>query len=175
MKKNIFQKIQGRWTFLIIVLFLYIILALANFSLAETTFFVFLGLLERIIPILFLVFLLMFFFALFLNPRKMAKSLGKEAGIRGWLISIVAGLLSSGPIYVWYPLLKDLKDKGMKNSFIVAFLYNRAIKLPLLPIMVYYFGLKLVIILTFYMILFSVINGLLMEKIIEPNPKFKSE
>jgi len=167
MKKNIFQKIQGKWTFLIIAVFLYIILFLFNFSLAIKTFFVFLGLLEKIIPVLFLVFLFMFFFAIFFNPKKMTRSLGKNAGARGWLISIVAGILSSGPTYVWYPLLKDLKEKGMRNSFIVAFLYNRAIKLPLLPIMVYYFGLKLVLVLTFYMILFSIINGLLLEKILK--------
>ncbi len=170
MKKDIFQKIQGKWTFLIIAVFLYITLFLFNFSLAVKAFFVFLGLLEKIIPVLFLVFLFMFLFTIFFHPKKMARSLGKNAGGKGWLISIIAGILSNGPIYAWYPLLQDFKEKGMRNAFIVAFLYNRAIKLPLLPIMVYYFGIKFVLVLTFYMILFSIFNGLLLEKIL----KFKS-
>jgi len=65
---------------------------------------------------------------------------------------------------MWYPLLADLKEKGMKNSLIATFLYNRAIKIPLIPITIYYFGIKLTIILTIYMIIFSIINGILVGK-----------
>jgi uncharacterized membrane protein YraQ (UPF0718 family) len=72
-----------------------------------------------------------------------------------------------GSAYIWYIFLKDLKQKGMKTSLIVAFLYNRAIKIPLLPMMIYYFGYPLTIILTIYMIIFSVINGLVVEKMVE--------
>jgi len=27
--------------------------------------------------------------------------------MKGWLIAILSGILSSGPIYLWYPLLAD--------------------------------------------------------------------
>jgi len=63
--------------------------------------------------------------------------------------------------------LADLRDKGMANSYIVVFLYNRAIKPQLLPIMIYYFGWLFVAVLTFYMIIASIINGLIVNKIME--------
>jgi uncharacterized membrane protein YraQ (UPF0718 family) len=64
---------------------------------------------------------------------------------------------------MWYPLLSDLKEKGMKDSLIAAFLYNRAIKIPLLPMMIYYFGWPFALILSIYQVLFSVVNGILVQ------------
>jgi len=49
-------------------------------------------------------------------------------------------VISMGPIYAWYPLLKELRGKGATNSFIAVFLGNRAVKPFLLPIMISYFG-----------------------------------
>ena len=65
--------------------------------------------------------------------------------------------------------LKQLQEQGMRTGLIAVFLYNRAIKIPLLPLMVYYFGLKFVIVLLFYMIIASLVEG----KIIEMKPKRK--
>ncbi|SDW16437.1 hypothetical protein [Methanohalophilus halophilus] len=125
----------------------------------------------RIIPILALVFVFIFLFNLFLKPDKIKKHLGKEAGMKGWVFSIVAGILSTGPIYVWYPLLSDLKEKGMRTSFMGTFLYNRSVKLPLLPIMIYYFGFIYTLILTIYIILTSIIVGYLTELIVDDESK----
>ena len=90
-----------------------------------------------------------------------------EAGKVGWLIAMVAGIVSAGPIYLWYPLLSDLQEKGMRPAFTAVFLYNRAVKIPLLPMMILYFGLKSVIILTLYMMIFSMLNGLIVERILK--------
>ena len=68
---------------------------------------------------------------------------------------------------MWYPLLNDLQKQGVKNGFIATFLYNRAVKIPLLPVMILYFELKYVILLTAVMVLISVIQGLVVEKIME--------
>jgi len=73
------------------------------------------------------------------------------------------GILSHGPIYVWYPLLKDLKEHGMRTGLVTVFLYNRAIKIPLLPIMIFYFGISFVIILSIYMIIASIFQGKIIE------------
>ncbi|MGM0629313.1 MAG: permease [Patescibacteria group bacterium] len=126
----------------------------------------FLGIIREIVPVFIVVFLIMFLLGLFLNNKKIKELLGECSGIKGWIISIAGGILSSGPIYMWYPLIADLKKQGMKNSLITVFLYNRAIKIPFLPVMVQYFGLPFTIILTLYMILFSVINGLLINKLL---------
>jgi uncharacterized membrane protein YraQ (UPF0718 family) len=91
--------------------------------------------------------------------------------MKGWVFSIVAGILSTGPIYIWYPLLSDLKEKGMRTSFMGTFLYNRSVKLPLLPIMIYYFGFIYTLILTVYIVLTSVIVGYLTELIADDESK----
>ena len=79
---------------------------------------------------------------------------------------IVAGILSTGPIYVWYPLLAEFKEKGVGYGYMATFLYNRAIKIPLLPVAVLYFGIKYVVVLTALMVLFSVIQGVLIDRLV---------
>jgi uncharacterized membrane protein YraQ (UPF0718 family) len=96
------------------------------------------------------------------------KFLGEKSGIKGFIFAVIGGILSLGPIYMWYPMLFDLRKKGMKSSLIAIFLYNRAIKIPLLPMMIYYFGPMFTLILTIYMIIFSVINGLIVERFAMP-------
>ena len=116
---------------------------------------VFLGML---IP-LGLVFVIMLLINLFLKPAAVAKFLGKGSGVKGIILSASAGIISTGPIYVWYPLLKDLKEKGAGESSIAIFLYNRAVKPFLLPVMISYFGWIYVVILTVIMVLAAVIVG----------------
>jgi len=171
MKENSIKKHKSRWIFLVLVIILYLILALVNFSLVKESFLTFLNLLKKIFPIFFVVLFFMFISGLFFNAKKITKSLGKDAGIKGWLISIIGGILSDGPLYMWYPLLLELREHGMRDAFIVAFFYNRAVKISLLPMMIYYFGLSFVIVLTFYMILFSIINGVLVEKFLKVRHK----
>jgi len=117
----------------------------------------------QILPILILVILMMVVINLLLKPKTVSKLLGGESGIRGWLLAIFMGILSHGPIYVWYPLLKNLKDSGMKSGLVAVFLYNRAVKIPLLPVMIYYFGIGFALILTFYMIIASLLEGKIIE------------
>ena len=104
---------------------------------------------------------------LFVKPKVLMKYLGKNSGFKGWIITIIAGILSSGPIYMWYPLLNDLQRHGMKSGLIAAFLYNRAIKFPLLPLLIVSFGIKYSLVLMTVMILISVVQGMITEKIME--------
>ena len=116
-----------------------------------------------IIPIC-LVFLLMLLFNYFLRPAQVVKFMGKEAGIKGIIFSAAAGIISVGPIYAWYPLLKDLKEKGASDSLIAIFLGSRAVKPFLLPVMIKYFGWIFVLVLTVLMVLGSVIGGNIVSK-----------
>ena len=117
----------------------------------------------RIIPVLLLVIFFMALVNYFLHPKTVAKYAGKGSGIKGWLLAISAGIISHGPIYVWYPLLKELRDQGMRSGLIAAFLYSRAIKIPLLPLMVYYFGALFVVVLLPYIVIASLIEGEIIE------------
>jgi uncharacterized membrane protein YraQ (UPF0718 family) len=114
--------------------------------------------LSMLIPLV-LVFVIMLLINLFLKPAAVAKYLGKGSGIKGIGLSAMAGIISTGPIYAWYPLLKDLRDKGAGESSIAIFLYNRAVKPFLLPVMIGYFGWLYVVILTIIMVLASVAVG----------------
>jgi uncharacterized membrane protein YraQ (UPF0718 family) len=58
-------------------------------------------------------------------------------------------------------MLAELRKHGMKDSLIAAFLYNRAVKIPLIPVMIYYFGWLFTALIMIYMIAFSIINGLI--------------
>ena len=103
-----------------------------------------------------LVFILMLVLNLFLKPAYITKFLGTGAGIKGILLSATAGIISMGPIYAWYPMLKTIREKGGDNSLIAIFLCNRAVKPFLLPIMISYFGWIYVPILTVFTIFGSI-------------------
>ena len=109
-----------------------------------------------IVPALCLVFVLMVLLNLFLKSSQVVKFMGEEAGLKGVILSAAAGIISMGPIYAWYPLLKEVKQRGAGNRAIAIFLGNRAVKPFLLPIMVSYFGWVYVLFLTFFMILGSI-------------------
>jgi len=114
--------------------------------------------LSMLIPLV-LVFVIMLLVNLFLKPAAVAKFLGKGSGIKGILLPAAAGIISTGPIYAWYPLLKDLKEKGAGESSIAIFLYNRAVKPFLLPVMITYFGWLYAVTLIILTVLASVIVG----------------
>jgi uncharacterized membrane protein YraQ (UPF0718 family) len=147
----------------------YIILFFADRDIFRRSIDKFIILAVQIAPILLLIFILMFINFWLIKPDMVKKYLGKQSGIKGYLFSILAGIISVGSVYVWYPLLKDLKKRGMTNKLIAVFIYNRSIKLHLLPLMILYFGVNFSIILTILTILFSLIVGYFVQNIDEEN------
>lgn len=164
--KNLLKKTSGSVKLFILVVLIYAIFGVFNAPLIISSFNTFIKLLKDVLPILAIVFSLMFITNMLITSKKIANILSRKWGIKGYFLAIVFGVLSAGPIYMWYPLLSDLKEKGVSNSLIAIFLYNRAVKIPLIPIMIYYFGFYYVLILSCLMILFSVINGLIIEKLL---------
>jgi len=160
------KKIPSGFIFFIAVVIGYIIVAFINPSLVLVSFNNFFELLVKIAPILVFVFSLIFLFNLLIKPKTVRKYLGHEKGLSGWVVSILGGIISMGAIYMWYPLLADLRKKGMSDALISTFLYNRSIKVPLLPFLIHYFGFVYTALLTVFMIIFSIINGFLVDKII---------
>jgi uncharacterized membrane protein YraQ (UPF0718 family) len=160
---KIIEKAGFDRAFFLLSLAAYVLLGIYDFALLKNVLSALAGLIARIAPILLLVFAVMFFTNLFFESSRMVRFLGKGSGLQGWMVTIAGGIASSGPIYMWYPLLSDLKEKGMKDALLAAFLYNRAVKIPLLPMMVYYFGWSFTLLLSIYMVLFSVVNGVLVQ------------
>jgi uncharacterized membrane protein YraQ (UPF0718 family) len=158
------KNISSSWYFLIIVILIYLILFILNQNLFLQSLNFFYKIILKIIPIFAIVFILMAISNYFITPKFIIKHL-KEKGIKKWFFVIVGGILSAGPIYMWYPLLGDLKNKGLNYGLIACFLYNRAIKIPLFPIAIFYFGLKYILILSGAMIIISIIQGILLNKL----------
>ena len=153
------------WGFLLVVVLLYGLVGYSDIELARKTAATFSNILVNIIPVLGLVFLLIFLSHLVLSPKRVRTFVGAESGLKGWVLAIFTGILSTGPVYAWYALLADLGKQGMKRSLIAVFLYNRAVKLPLIPLLIHYFSFTYTAVLSFYLIVFSVITGLLMERL----------
>ena len=114
--------------------------------------------LNIIMPLGF-VFILLVVLNLFLNPAHIVKLFGKKSGIKGIMLSSTAGIISMGPVYAWYPLLKELREKGAANSLMAIFINSRAVKPFLLPVMISYFGLRYVIVLTLVTMAGTIVAG----------------
>lgn len=161
------RKGWGGWLFLLLMILLYVISAVVDPSLTLRAWNNFVSLFHQMMPVLVWVFVLFFITNLLLKPERITTHLGRASGLRGWLVAITAGILASGPVYAWYAVLKQLKDNGMRTALLVGFLYSRAIKLPLLPFMIHYFGISYTLALIVYLIGFAVINGLVMQKLLD--------
>ncbi|MCK4358582.1 MAG: permease [Candidatus Cloacimonetes bacterium] len=159
---NIGGKISGIY-FLATVIFVYLLLFLINSSGAKESITISIKILKSIIPILIIVIFFTFIINFFLKPQKIVKYLSKESGIKGWVIATISGIISHGPPFVWYPMIQGLREKGMSTGLSAVFFYNRAIKIPLLPMMIFYFSLKFVVVLTVLMIIASFVVWKVMD------------
>lgn len=161
------KKLNGGMKLFLFVLALYFIVGIFNLQLAKEAAFNFFYMLIKIIPILFIVFIVMIGVDIYFTKDRTKNFVGDESGIKGWIYAIISGILISGPPYILYPLLGNLKKRGMKNSLLAALLYNRNIKIPFIPVMIYYFGIKFTIVISVYIIIFSIFNGILVSIIVE--------
>lgn len=157
----------GSWGFLAFCLIALAATYQASAEIGQESIGILLKISWEVFPILIIVFILLFFFNAFFDQEKLVNLLGKKSGVKGWGLAILGGILSYGPAYMWYPMLQDLVNKGMRTSLAVTFLYNRGVQLALLPMMLYYFGGWFTILLLISMIIFSVINGFIVEKLVK--------
>lgn len=159
------MRVIQRWLFPIIIALTYLILALIDLEKAAAALTTLKKLTLNFLPAIFLIIIFMILTNHFVQPKKLTRYLGKSSGIKGWIISIIAGIFSTGPIYAWYPLLAEFQKKGMRTSLAATFLYNRAVKLPLIPLLILYFGTLYTILLLIVMICFSVLQGCIVERL----------
>lgn len=104
-------------------------------------------LVQTSLPLL-LAFCFMFLLNLLISPALVSRYLGHGTGLKGILLSSISGIISMGPIFAWYPLLKTLKEKGASDFHIANFLANRSVKPVLLPLMVANFGWRFSLVFT---------------------------
>lgn len=159
------RKIPGKIYFLFFVVLVYATVYFFNadlvfFSLQKT-----LDMFIKIVPILFLTFAIMTLVNFLITPERIKKHLLDKSKVKRYFYFTLFGILVSGPPYIIFPILKDLKDKGVTNDLLAVFLYNRNVKIPFLLAMIYYFGLKFTIINSILIITFSILSGILIKKL----------
>ncbi len=160
------KEIKKSWFFVIGIIFVYLVILSFNLNLFLNSMGFFVKIILKIIPIFIFIFILMTLTNYFITPKFVAKHL-KDKGIKKWIYIIFGGILSSGPIYMWFPFLGDLKKKGLTEGLIACFLYNRAIKISLIPLAIFYFNWKFIAILFIVMVFTSIIQGILINKLME--------
>lgn len=158
------NKGRGGWLFLALVVAGYAVTALVEAGKARAALAAFLPMLNTVAPVLVLVLALMIVSERFITPRRVERWLGRDAGLHAWLIAAGAGALATGPVYLWYALLAELRRKGIQPALIAVLLYARAIKLPLLPLMAHYFGAPFILVLSGWILAFAWLSGLVMRR-----------
>lgn len=163
MKKNPQpHKLRGV-RFLALVSLAYIVLFVTNNQQAQQSLVRALGIITQILPIISVVVLINGLINWWLPAKKMAQLFKEQGPKRSWGIAVIAGILSHGPMYLWYPMLADLRKGGVPEGIVVTYFYARAVKLPLLPLMIDYFGVTFSSILVIYILIASVLQGLVMQ------------
>lgn len=95
--------------------------------------------LQMAIPLLISLFM-MFLLNMYISAACITRLMGKKKGLSGMLFSSIAGIVSMGPVFAWFPFLKALKGKGMADIYLANFLSCRAVKPVLFPVLITYFG-----------------------------------
>lgn len=114
--------------------------------------------LKQVLPLFVFMIFLMALLNYLLQKYDLLKFF-KIKGTKKYFLTVILGVVSSGSIFMWYPILKDLKKQGLKNNLIACFLYNRAIKIHLLPLILSVFSLKYTIILSLVMVFNSLLQS----------------
>jgi uncharacterized membrane protein YraQ (UPF0718 family) len=159
------KTIPEGYRFLLVVCFIYFGTFLATperaFASLQFSFKIFI----KLIPIMAFVFVLMFVLNLLIKPQWVKQHVGQGSGMKGYLIALIGGIFSMGPIYIWFEFLKEMQQKGMRTGLIATFIYARSVKPQLLPMMVLYFGWTYTVVLEFYLLIFSLLHGWLIGRL----------
>jgi len=107
-------------------------------------------------------------FAVWVPKDIVVKYLGNASGIRGIFLAIILGALPTGPLYIAFPMAAALLKKGAKISNIIIFLSAWAcIKIPQEMVELQFLGVQFMISRLILTIIFVVIMGLVIERIIK--------
>ena len=145
------------------VVALYIILYLFNNDKTLEALHYFIKNTLSVLPVFLFVILLTAVINYYFPKQRIAKMLQGKSKFRTYSVSLLAGIISHGPVFVWFPLLKNLREKGLQDGALVTFLYGRSIKLTLLPVMIGFFGQLFTLIFMGYIAVAAILQGLLFE------------
>ncbi len=111
-------------------------------------------------------------FAVYASKETVIKYIGKTSGLKGIFLAIILGALPTGPLYIAFPMAAVLLKKGAKISNIIIFLSAWAcIKIPQEMVELQFLGIQFMISRLILTIIFVVLMGLFIERIIKWSDK----
>ncbi len=166
--KKLKDKFGGNWIFLFVVFVIYFIIWIFNQNLFLAIWEDFLNVFfKQILVVLLIVFVFMFILNILLQKDTIKNKIQNSSNHVKYIVSIFGWILSTGPVYMWYPFLKKLNDNWLNYGHIASFIYARAIKIPFLAVMVFYFGLKYTIIFNLVLVILALIVWFLINLIFD--------
>jgi len=172
--KLFFLKLKDRfwwnWIFLFTVLIIYFITGLINSKYFLNVWKLVINILiNQILLVLLIVFVFMFILNILLQKKTIKDKIKKSTNSTKYIFSVIGWIFSTGPVYMWYPFLKQLKDNWLNYGHIASFIYARAVKIPFLAVMIFYFGLKYTIIFNTVLICLAFLVWMLINLILNKN------
>ncbi len=158
------DKFWGNYLFLYCVLFLYLTISIFNYKYIWISVIYFLKIfITQIIPILFIIYLFIFIFNILVQNEKIVNKISNSNSFVKYIFVILLWIMSTWPVYMWYPILKKLQAHWIWYEHIATFIYSRAIKIPFFTIMIFYFWFKYTLffnltILIFWILIWITIN-----------------
>jgi len=122
---------------------------------------------KDVLSIIFAIFILIGLIQVWLTPEQISKVLGKEAGWKGLALSATLPMILGGSLFVIFPLLKTLREKGARTSSVVAFLFAWSAKAPLLPLEIKFLGWHFAVLRIVLIPILAIVGGLISEWLIE--------
>ena len=164
------RKIPRDWILLGLVLIISIVLLLIFPDRKEAVTTVSWKYFIEMISILPAVMVLLGLFTVWVPKDIVVKYLGSASGLKGIFFAIALGTLPTGPLYIAFPIAAALLKKGARISNIIIFLSSWAcIKIPQEMVELQFLGSKFMVVRLVLTIVFVIIMGIFIEKIIEMN------
>jgi len=101
-------------------------------------------------------------------PKKIVeRMLGKDSGVSGIGVAVLAGTAAAGPLYIAFPVAASLLKKGARISNVAIFLCSwAAIKIPMLMFETKFLGFRFSMLRLILTIPSAILIGVIMEKTI---------
>lgn len=120
-----------------------------------------------VLPIIAAVFAALGLFNVWVDKKKIAAALGRGSGIKAVALASLAGTILVGPVYVIFPLMKAMREHGVRWAVIGAVLAAWAVKIPMIPMEIGMLGLEFSLARVTLVALAAVPIGYLLEWVME--------
>ena len=169
--KKLYIKVKDKiwWNnlFLLFVIFVFLFVLFLDFDSWKLILNKFIQTFFNILPSLLLVYLFILIVNILVSNKKIIAFLEHWSYFKKMILSCFLWILSTWPIYMRYWFLKDMVKKWLTLWHISTFSYSRAIKIPLLPMMIIYFWLTFTILFNVVLFVLSFFNWILIDKIMK--------